>query len=288
MGSTLTNKEKDWDLVIEPVSSSMQALRISQIWKYRDLISLFVHRDFVAVYKQTILGPIWFFLQPILTTIIFTVVFGTAAKLSTDGLPKPVFYMSGIVLWNYFSEVLLKSSETFIAYRYIFAKVYFPRLVVPISIVFSNMLKLGVQLILFFAVYLYYCITTDLIEPTWHLLLIPLLIVPIALMGMGCGLLVAALTVKFRDLKFMVNFAVDLLKYVSPIIFPLSMIDGTLQTLILLNPMSAIIETFRVLCFGQGEFEWIYLASSLGMTFVLLAVGLFYFAKAEKTFIDTV
>jgi lipopolysaccharide transport system permease protein len=284
----LTNKEKDWDLVIEPVSSSMRALRLSQIWKYRDLISLFVHRDFVAVYKQTILGPIWFFLQPILTTIIFTVVFGTAANLSTDGLPKPVFYMSGIVLWNYFSEVLLKSSDTFIAYRYIFAKVYFPRLVVPISIVFSNMLKLGVQLMLFFAVYLYYCITTDLIEPTWNLLYIPLLIIPIALMGMGAGLLVAALTVKFRDLKFMVNFAVDLLKYVSPIIFPLSMIDGNLQTLILINPMSAIIETFRVLCFGQGEFEWIYLISSFATTLVLLAIGLYYFAKAEKTFIDTV
>lgn len=284
----MTNKEKDWDLVIEPVSSSMRALRLSQIWKYRDLISLFVHRDFVAVYKQTILGPIWFFLQPILTTIIFTVVFGTAANLSTDGLPKPVFYMSGIVLWNYFSEVLLKSSDTFIAYRYIFAKVYFPRLVVPISIVFSNMLKLGVQLMLFFAVYLYYCITTDLIEPTWNLLYIPLLIIPIALMGMGAGLLVAALTVKFRDLKFMVNFAVDLLKYVSPIIFPLSMIDGNLQTLILINPMSAIIETFRVLCFGQGEFEWIYLISSFATTLVLLAIGLYYFAKAEKTFIDTV
>jgi lipopolysaccharide transport system permease protein len=284
----LINKEKDWDLVIEPVNSSMRALRLSQIWKYRDLISLFVHRDFVAVYKQTILGPIWFFLQPILTTIIFTVVFGTAANLSTDGLPKPVFYMSGIVLWNYFSEVLLKSSDTFIAYRYIFAKVYFPRLVVPISIVFSNMLKLGVQLMLFFAVYLYYCITTDLIEPTWNLLYIPLLIIPIALMGMGAGLLVAALTVKFRDLKFMVSFAVDLLKYVSPIIFPLSMIDGNLQTLILINPMSAIIETFRVLCFGQGEFEWIYLISSFATTLVLLAIGLFYFAKAEKTFIDTV
>jgi lipopolysaccharide transport system permease protein len=284
----LTNKEKDWDLVIEPVSSSMRALRLSQIWKYRDLISLFVHRDFVAVYKQTILGPVWFFLQPILTTIVFTIIFGAAAKLSTDGLPKPVFYMSGIVLWNYFQEVLIKSSETFISYRYIFAKVYFPRLVVPISIVFSNLLKLTVQMLLFFVMYLYFFATTDLIVPSWNLLLIPLLIIPIALMAMGFGLLVAALTVKFRDLKFMVNFGVDLLKFVSPIIFPLSMVDGTMQTLILLNPMSAIIETFRVLCFGQGEFEWIYLLSSLGITIFIFAIGLYYFARAERNSIDTV
>jgi lipopolysaccharide transport system permease protein len=284
----LTNKEKDWDLVIEPIGSSMRALRLSQIWKYRDLISLFVYRDFVAVYKQTILGPVWFFLQPILTTIVFTIIFGAAAKLSTDGLPKPVFYMSGIVLWNYFQEVLIKSSETFISYRYIFAKVYFPRLVVPISIVFSNLLKLSVQMMLFFVLYMYFFFTTDQIVPSWNLLLIPLLIIPIALMAMGFGLLVAALTVKFRDLKFMVNFGVDLLKFVSPIIFPLSMVDGTMQTLILLNPMSAIIETFRVLCFGQGEFEWMYLLSSLAITLVIFVVGLYYFARAERNSIDTV
>ncbi|MEY3398306.1 MAG: hypothetical protein RL220_900 [Bacteroidota bacterium] len=281
-------KEQDWDTVIEPRTSVIEALNLGQIWKYRDLISLFVHRDFVAVYKQTILGPVWFFLQPVLTTIIFTIIFGSAAKLSTDGLPKPVFYMSGIVLWNYFQEVVIKSSETFISYRYIFTKVYFPRLVVPISIVFSNLMKLGVQLGLFLILYFWYVFTTDQVVPSWKLLMIPLLVIPVALMGLGFGLLIAAWTVKFRDLKFLVNFAIDLLKYVSPIIFPLSMVDGAMQNLILINPMSAMIETFRVLCFGQGEFEWAYIGYSVGVTLLILVLGLYYFGRAENSSVDTV
>lgn len=283
-----SQNNEDWTLEIYPKTKLLD-LNLKEIWRYRDLLTLFVRRDFVAVYKQTIFGPLWFFVQPILTTIMFMVVFGGIAKMSTDGMPQAVFYLAGIVSWNYFAEALKTTSETFIQNASVFGKVYFPRIITPLSIVISKLLTFGVQFALFLLVYFYYLWFTDApLQPNATLFLVPFLILITAGLGLGLGLLITALTTKYRDFKFLITFAIQLGMYATPIIYPASSIEGKLKTVIMLNPMSSIIETFRYAFLGVGNFSWGGLAYSFGVMAVLLVIGVITFNKVEKTFMDTV
>lgn len=279
----------NYTLVIEPKTRLLD-LNLKEVWRYRDLLFLFVRRDFVAVYKQTIFGPIWFFIQPILTTIMFMVVFGGIAKMSTDGLPQAIFYLAGIVSWNYFAEALKATSETFVTNANIFGKVYFPRIITPLSIVVSKLLTFGVQFILFLLVFFFYFLFTDAnLMPNVALFLIPVLILITAGLALAIGLLITALTTKYRDFRFLITFAIQLAMYATPIIYPLSEIDNdTLRTVILANPMSAIIETFRYAFTGVGEFSWMSLGYSFLFMLVFMIIGTLTFNKVEKTFMDTV
>jgi lipopolysaccharide transport system permease protein len=279
-----------WDLVLEP-NTNWYSLRLKQLLRFKDLLLLFVRRDFVAVYKQTILGPIWFFIQPIITAITFAIIFGTLANISTEGIPPLLFYMCGITLWNYFSDTLTKTSETFTANANIFGKVYFPRMIVPISIVLSNMVKFGIQFLLFIFVWLYYIFTSDVIQPNLTILLFPLLILLMGFLGLGFGIIITSMTTKYRDLKFLISFGIQLLMYASPIVFPLSLVSEKYphyKLLVLANPITSIIETFKYSFLGVGEFNWIYLVYSIAFTVVLFFVGIIVFNKVERSFMDTV
>jgi len=277
-----------WDLVIRPKSGWFD-LHLYDLWRYRDLVSMFVWRDFVANFKQTILGPLWFIIQPLLTTLIFTVVFGNIAKLGTDGLPAILFYLSGVIGWNYFADCLNSTSDTFIKNAGIFGKVYFPRLAVPLSIVISSLLKYGIQLVLFLGFFGYYYFAGDAIRPNAVLLLTPLLILIMAGLGLGCGIIISSLTTKYRDLRFLVGFAVQLAMYATPVIYPLSKLQGSrFLWLVLLNPMTPVIETFRYGFLGAGTFRPEYLALSAGLTALVLFIGVLLFTHIEKTFMDTV
>ena len=282
-------ESQNYTLIIEPKTRLLD-LNLKELWRYRDLLFLFVRRDFVAVYKQTIFGPLWFFIQPILTTVMFMVVFGGIAKMSTDGMPQAVFYLAGIVSWNYFADALKATSETFSANANIFGKVYFPRVITPLSIVVSKLLTFFVQFSLFLLVYFYYLIFTDAdLHANSALLLLPVLILITAGLALGMGLLVTALTSKYRDFRFLITFAIQLAMYATPIIYPLSTIENpTLKMVILANPMSSIIETFRYAFTGVGVFSWGALGYSFGVMIVLMAVGVLVFNKVEKTFMDTV
>lgn len=277
----------DWDIEIKP-KTKVLSLNFSELWHYRDLIRMFVKRDFSTVYKQTILGPVWFFIQPILTTIMFTVVFGNIANISTDGTPKILFYLAGITLWNYFSDCLVTTSDTFIKNAHIFGKVYFPRLAVPLSVVISNLMKFGVQLLLFVVVYIYYLSTNAAIAPNWTLLLLPLLILDMAILGLGAGMIISALTTKYRDLRFLVAFGIQLLMYATPVIYPLSSIGPKYKWIMELNPMTPIIETFKYGFIGAGTFSWFALLQSFIVSVVLFVVGTLIFNRVEKTFMDNV
>lgn len=283
----MKTEEEDWTLVITP-SSGLFDLQLKEVWRYRDLLQMFVRRDFVAVYKQTILGPIWFFLQPLFTTITFTIVFGNIAGISTNGVPPLLFYMAGIVSWNYFAECLNTTSTTFIQNANIFGKVYFPRLIMPLSIIVSNLLKFGVQLVLFLLLLGYYIITGSNIQPNIYLLLVPVLVLLMAALGLGFGMLISAMTTKYRDLKFLVTFGVQLAMYASPVIYPLSTLPEKYRLLIAANPMSGIIEAFRFAFLGSGLLHWGYLAYSACFTVVILLIGVISFNKVEKSFMDTV
>lgn len=276
-----------WTLTIRPKTGWFD-LHLADLWRYRDLVTLFVRRDFVAQYKQTILGPLWFIIQPLLTTLTFTVIFGNVAKLSTDGLPKILFYMSGITAWSYFSECLTKTSETFSANAGIFGKVYFPRLAVPVSIVLSNLIKFGIQLGLFLGFYFYFLARGTDIHPTSALLLLPLLILLMAALGLGSGIIVSSMTTRYRDLRFLVQFGVTLLMYSTPVIIPLSKLQDQYRWIMLANPMTSIIETFRYAFLGTGTFSWLQLGYTAGATTVILAAGVLLFNHVEKTFMDTV
>lgn len=278
----------EYKLVIEPKSKLLD-FNLKEIWRYRDLLFLFVKRDFVSVYKQTIFGPLWFFVQPILTTIMFMVVFGGIAKMSTDGMPQAVFYLAGIVSWNYFADALKATSETFVSNASIFGKVYFPRIITPLSIVISKLLTFGVQFLLFIGVYFYYLLFTDsTIEPNLYILLLPVLIVMTSGLALGIGLLITALTTKYRDFRFLIAFSVQLAMYATPIIYPTSMIEGKMKWVIMANPMSSIIETFRYAFTGTGNFSWSALGYSFVVMILFLIIGTLIFNKVEKTFMDTV
>lgn len=276
-----------WDLVIEG-KSSLFDLKISEVWNYRDLLLMFVKRDFVAFYKQTILGPLWFFIQPLATTIIFTFIFGNLAGISTDGLPQPLFYLAGITAWNYFGDCITKTSTVFKDNANIFGKVYFPRLIMPLSIVTSNLVRFGVQMLLFLGMMIYFAIQGATFQVTWALSLFPLLILLMAFLGLGLGLIITAMTTKYRDLSFLVQFGVQLLMYMTTVIYPLSAAPEKYKWIIELNPMTAIIEAFRYGFLGQGEFSAWTVGYSAAVTLVILLIGVVIFNKTEKSFVDTV
>lgn len=278
---------KEWDLVIEPQSSLFE-LHLKDVWRYRDLLWLLVKRDFVSFYKQTILGPLWFFIQPLFTTIIFTFVFGNLAGLSTDGLPQPLFYMAGITAWNYFADCLTKTSTVFRDNAQIFGKVYFPRLIMPLSIVVSNLVRFGVQMLLFFMMIGYYAFTGAAFHSNSFVLLFPILVLLMALLGLGLGLIITALTTKYRDLAFLITFGVQLMMYATTVIYPLSAAPANYKWLVELNPMTGIIEAFRYGFLGQGVLTWQSLGYSVIVTLVSLVLGVIIFNKTEKTFVDTV
>lgn len=278
---------KDWDLVVES-KTSLFDLKLYDLWSYRDLLIMFVIRDFVSFYKQTILGPLWFFIQPIFTTIVFTFVFGNLAGISTDGLPQYLFYLSGITAWNYFADCITKTSTVFKDNANIFGKVYFPRLILPLSIVVSNLVRFGVQLLLFFLMMGYFFIQGANIQITYVVVLFPLLILLMAFLGLGLGLIITAMTTKYRDLAFLVTFGVQLLMYSTTVIYPLSSAPEEYKDLIQLNPMTSIIETFRFAFLGAGEFSWGSLAYSTGITAVIFLFGLVIFNKTERNFVDTI
>ena len=285
---SVKNESDHWDLIIEPKNSLLR-LNLLDVWQYRDLIILLVKRDFVSFYKQTILGPIWFFLQPVLTTLMYLLIFHMVANLSTDSIPPILFYLSGVTCWNYFSEVLLKASDTFIANSNVFGKVYFPRLVMPVSVVISNLIRLGIQLLLFMLVWLYYLISTDLLQPKFEMLaLFPFLVLLMAALGIGIGIIFSSITTRYRDMRFLLSFGVQLFMFATPIVYPLSLAPDRFRNFLILNPFTAIIETFRYAFLGQGVFNWYYLMISTGLTLLILLLGIILFNKVEKTFIDTV
>jgi lipopolysaccharide transport system permease protein len=285
--STIVQEKEDWDMVIEPRSSDLQ-LNFKEIWRYRDLLLMFVKRDVVTVYKQTILGPVWYVVQPILTTAIYVLVFGQIAKISTDGLPQILFYLSGIVLWNYFSESFNSTSKTFKENENIFGKVYFPRLIMPLSKVASGLIKFGIQLGFFICIYLYFIAQGYDIRPNINLLLIPVYVLIMAGLGLGGGIIFTALTAKYRDLTFLIAFGVQLLMYATPVIYPVSTIPEKYKIFILANPITPVVEGFRYALLGSGTFDIGHLMYSLVFTLVVLLVGIVIFNKTEKTFMDTV
>lgn len=280
-------EEEHWDVVITPQKSLFE-LNLREVWQYQDLLLLFVRRDFVAMYKQTILGPLWYFIQPILTTLMFTVVFGRIAKISTDGLPPMLFYLAGITNWNYFSACLGTVARTFTSNQGIFGKVYFPRLVTPLSIVISNMIKYGIQLALFFGFYVYFALKGSPAQVNAYALLFPLLVIMLAGLGLGFGLVITSMTTKYRDLVFLLQFGIQLAMYATPVIYPLSQIPEQYQWIAVLNPMTSVIETFKYGFLGQGTFSWAYLGYSFGFMVVLLLAGTIIFNRTEKNFMDTV
>jgi lipopolysaccharide transport system permease protein len=278
--------EKEWSEIIQP-ETSLFDLKLKQLWRYRDLLLMFVRRDFVATYKQTVLGPIWFFIQPILTTITFTLIFGKIAGISTDGTPMLIFYLAGITLWNYFSECLNKTATVFRDNASIFGKVYFPRLIMPLSIIVSNLVRLGIQFLLFLIVWIYYLQVDNSIHPNAVLFLFPIVVILLGGLALASGMIISALTTKYRDLIFLLTFGVQLLMYATPIIYPLSAIKEY-KWLIKLNPLTSIIETFRYGFLGRGEFNAGALLYTFIFTFVSLTIGTLIFNKIERGFMDTV
>jgi lipopolysaccharide transport system permease protein len=274
-------------MIIQPRRGWLD-LHLSELWRYRDLVLLFVRRDFVSVYKQTILGPLWYLIQPLLTTITFTVIFGNIANLPTDGLPQFLFYMSGIVIWTYFSDCLTKTSNTFVNNSNLFGKVYFPRMAVPVSILISNLITFTIQILFFFIFVGYFAIRGAVIKPNIWILSMPLLILMMAGLGLGFGVLISSLTTKYRDLRFLVQFGVALLMYATPVIYPVSTIPARFQLLIKANPMTPIVETFRYAFLGAGSANPLDLLYSFGFMAVIVALGSIVFNRVEATFMDTV
>ena len=282
-----TKTSQRWDLEIRPQSNVFD-LHLIDVWAYRDLLWLLVRRDFVSFYKQTIFGPLWFFIQPIFTTVMFTFIFSNLAKISTAGAPAPLFYMAGTVSWNYFADSLNKTSTVFKDNANIFGKVYFPRLIMPLSIVFSNLVKFGVQFLLFIILLAYYLLQGSGIHPNSFILLFPIVILLMAILGLGLGLIITALTTKYRDLTFIVTFGVQLLMYATPVIYPLAAAPAKYRGIIELNPMSGLIETFRYGFLGMGQFYFGAFIYSAAACLVIFLLGLIVFNKVEKSFVDTI
>ncbi|MBD2700669.1 ABC transporter permease [Spirosoma sp. BT702] len=268
--------------------NSLFDFRLAELWQYRDLVTLFVKRDFVAKYKQTVLGPVWFFIQPIFQSLVLTVAFGRMAGLPTDGIPPILFYLAGITAWNYFSNCLRATSNTFAANAHLFGKVYFPRVVTPISVVLSNLIQFGIGLLLFLIIYLYYMLTGSHFHPNNTLFLLPVLICSMGIMGLGLGMLISSLTTRYRDLQYLVDFGMQLLMYATPVIIPLSAIPVKYTPIMLINPMTGIIETFKYSFFGASIFSWQLLSYSIGFSISIFLIGFIIFNNTEKNFMDTV
>ena len=285
---TRESKPDSWDLVIKPQTGWFD-LHLDDLWRYRDLLWLFVRRDFVSVYKQTILGPLWFFVQPVLTTLMFTVIFSGIAKISTSGFPPVLFYLAGMTPWNYFAASLTKTSNTFITNAGIFRKVYFPRLISPLSVVISTLIQFAIQFTLFLGFMGWYALQGADINPNFPLILTltPVLLVLMALLGLGTGIVISSLTTKYRDFTFLVSFGVQLAMYATPVIYPMSEVPDKYRWLIHANPMSAIIESFRAIYLG-GPVPWSALWVASAVILAVLFLGTILFNKVEKTFMDTV
>ena len=279
--------EEAWTTIIKPTNSWFD-INLRELWAYRDLVLLFVRRDFVAQYKQTILGPLWFFIQPLLTSLVFTVLFGRIAKITTDGIPDFLFYLSGIVCWGFFSASLTQTSDTFVANASIFGKVYFPRLAVPVSIAISSLLKFFIQFGVFLIFWVYFFLKGSSVALSSWLIALPLLVFQMGLLAIGCGILVSSLTTRYQDLRHMVGFGVNLWMYATPVIYPLSVIPEHLRLLVALNPMVAVIEAFRMGFLGVSSVTGTYMVIGWAVTLISLLAGLILFYRVEKTFMDTV
>ena len=281
------NEDDQWTTIIRPRSRWLD-VNLAELWQYRDLIRLFVRRDFVAQYKQTILGPLWFFIQPLLTTLVFTVVFGRIAKIPTDGIPDFLFYLSGTVCWQYFSNSLILNADTFVSNAGVFGKVYFPRLAVPVSIAISGVFKFLIQFGLFLIFLLYFFLKGSSVGLSIWAIALPLLLIQMGLLGIGCGILVSSLTTKYQDLRHVVAFGVQLWMYATPVVYPLSVVPERLRDIFALNPMMAVVECFRLGFVGVSAINGTYVAISWVVTFTILLIGLVRFSSVEKTFMDTV
>ena len=275
-----------WTKIIRPKRGLLD-LRLRELWRARELVMLFVWRDFVSIYKQTILGPLWYFIQPVLTTIVFTVIFGNIAKLSTDGAPPFLFYMAGNTIWSYFNACVMSTSNTFVANAGIFGKVYFPRLSIPISVILSNLISFSIRFAMFLLFWAYFMATGSKVHPTWWILILPVLVLIMALLGLGVGIIVSSLTIKYRDLQQLVAFGVQLLMYATPVIYPLSTIKGIWRWVILANPMTQVVEVFRLAFLGVSAINPLSLLYSAGFGLVVFLIGLLIFNRVESTFMDT-
>lgn len=284
--STVMQDEK-WSLEIKARTRGLK-IDLGEVWRYRDLLLLLVKRDFVAFYKQTVLGPLWFFIQPLLTTAMYYLIFSKMANLPTDEVPAILFYLSGVTCWNYFSDSLTKTSDTFISNASIFGKVYFPRLVIPLSIVISNLIRLGIQFLLFLVLWIYF-LTKGSIHPNYTaILLLPFIILLMAGLAFGLGVIFSSLTTKYRDLRFLLTFGIQLLMFATPVVYPLSMASQKYKWLIVANPFTSIIETFRYAFLGNGDLNWMYLSYSTAATTVIILTGSVIFNNVERNFMDTV
>ncbi|MCI5145684.1 MAG: ABC transporter permease [Candidatus Electrothrix sp. AR3] len=280
-------KENQWDMIIQPKNGWLD-INFKELWQYRDLVFMFVKRDFVTLYKQTILGPLWYIIQPLFTTVVFTIIFGRVAKIPTDSLPPFLFYMAGNVMWGYFAASLTSTSNTFNSNVAIFGKVYFPRLTVPLAIVIVNFLQFFIQLALFLGFYLFFYFKGTPLHLTGWIVALPLLMVQMALLSFGLGILLSSLTTKYKDLRFAMAFLVQLWMYGTPVVYPLSQIPEWLLSWYVLNPMVAVVESFRYMFFGASALQWSHIGLSWTITLFILFIGVLLFSRIEKTFMDTV
>lgn len=276
-------QQDEWTQIIEPTEGIFN-FNLRELWRYRDLILLFVRRDFIAVYKQTILGPLWHFLQPLFTTAVYTI-FISIVKVPTDEIPRILFILTGVVIWNYFSSCLVKTSNTFIGNASIFGKVYFPRLVIPIAVVISNLMSFCIQCLLIIPFLFFY---RENIHPNFYILFIPFMILILAMMGLGLGVLVSSLTIKYRDLNYLIGFSVQLAMYATPVIYPLSLIPGRFKSIAMLNPLSPVVEIFRYALLGKGTFSMETILYSAVTALLILITGVLMFRRVENSFMDTV
>ena len=280
--------QDNFEWSIENKSTSLST-KLKEVWMHRDLMWLLVKKDFITFYKQTLLGPLWYFIQPLFTTLIFMFIFGKIGGFKTDGIPRPIFYMSGIILWNYFADCITKTSTVFKDNSDLFGKVYFPRIILPISIVISNLVKFSIQFFFLIIIISYYVIfQKEQVGVNYFIILFPLLIILMAILGLGIGLIISAMTTKYRDLSFLITFGVQILMYTTTVAYPLSSVDNSIQWIVELNPMTAIVETFRYGFLGQATFQWINLIYSFSFTIIMLSIGVFIFNKVERNFIDTI
>lgn len=284
--NNMTDPES-WDLVVRPKRHLLD-INLKEVWDYRDLIMLFVRRDFVSSYKQTLLGPFWYILNPLISTFMYTLVFAGIAGIPTEGIPPQLFYLSGIVGWSYFATCLKGTSSTFISNAGIFGKVYFPRLASPISVIISSMVQLGIQLLLLAVFMLYYSLKGFEIHVNWYILYIPLLVINLALLGLGIGIIFSALTTKYRDLSNLLGFGVQLWMYITPIIYPASTVPEKYQEYVYINPVAPLVEAFKYGLIGAGEFNPSRLLYSVVVTLILLFLGVILFNRTEQNFMDTV
>ncbi|MFV0330064.1 MAG: ABC transporter permease [Dysgonomonas sp.] len=286
----MESEKEHWDIEIKPRGSNF-SLNLKEVWRYRDLLQMYVRRDIVTIYKQTVLGPLWFIIQPLFTTVMYMFVFGSIAQIPTDGLPQTLFYLSGILCWSYFSDCLGKTSGTFLGNAGVFSKVYFPRLVVPISSVLSNLVRLAIQLLLFLAVYFYYIYSGTNIQPNSYILLFPLLVLMLAGLGLGFGIIISSVTTKYRDMAILFGFVTSLWMYATPVVYPLSVMKEKYEDymwLIQLNPLTSIVETLRYGFMGAGTVSWFWLGYSFVVTIIVIVIGSWVFNKVERSFIDVV